>query len=222
MDLDGRASRPEHSVSPSSVRDRQEGFKALGVDSGRSRVSEGSAAPRERPNRLRAFGVVLAAAAVPIVVPAASTPAGVPPATPVAPAASAVADAEATYGDRVISLENAARAKSGCAPLRADPAIAAAAAEHARDMAAKNYLGHSTPAGVSPWSRMKAAGYDAPAAENIGVGYRGPDKVVSGWMGDPYHRANILNCSIKATGVGYFRADAPGGKPWWTQDFGYR
>jgi len=158
--------------------------------------------------------VVLAAAATPITLP---TPSASPP--------PAAVTADATYGTRVIALENAARAHAGCVPLRADPAITKAATEHARDMGTKNYLGHDSraTAAASPWDRMKAAGYRAPAAENIAAGYATPQDVVSGWMDDADHKANILNCSVKATGVGYFHADKPGtGGPWWTQDFGYR
>jgi uncharacterized protein YkwD len=166
--------------------------------------------PRERPNRMRAFGVVLAAVATPIAVPTT--------------AAQQTPTAEATYGTRVIALENAARAHAGCLPLRADPAITKAAAEHARDMGTKDYLGHDSQATAagSPWDRMKSAGYGAPAAENIAAGYVTPEDVVSGWMDDAGHKANILNCSVKATGVGYFHGDKPGAGPWWTQDFGYR
>src|SRR5437016_6323786 len=148
MDLGGCGMRPEHSVSPSSVREGRDGFKALGPDSGCSRDFERANGPRERPNRVRAFGVVLAAAAAAVPAPAPTPPAAI--------------TADASYGTRVISLENAERAHAGCQPLRADPAITAAATEHARDMGAKNFLGHDSSTGVSPWARMKAAGYDAP------------------------------------------------------------
>ncbi|HEU5331661.1 MAG TPA: CAP domain-containing protein [Actinocrinis sp.] len=122
----------------------------------------------------------------------------------------------------MIALENAARAHVGCAPLHADPAITKAATEHARDMGTKHYLDHNSPAGATPWDRMKAAGYNAPAAENIADGYATPEDVVAGWMDDAPHKANILNCSVKATGVGYFRTDKPAGVPTWAQDFGFR
>jgi uncharacterized protein YkwD len=38
-------------------------------------------------------------------------------------------------------------------------------------------------------------------------------------MKSPGHRANILNCSLKAVGIG---VEYGSGGPWWTQDFGYR
>lgn len=173
--------------------------------------------PRERPNRMRAFGVVLAAAAAPITVPT-------PTAQPAPQPTLATVTAGATYGTQVIALENAARAHAhpGCVPLREDPAITKAATEHSQDMRSKNYLGHDSATKESPWDRMKAAGYTATAAENVAAGYATPQDVVSGWMDDAGHKANILNCSIKATGVGYVPADKPGTGPWWTQDFGYR
>ena len=178
--------------------------------------------------------MVLAAAATPITISA-------PTAQPTPQPTPATVTADANYGAQVIALENAARAHAhaGCVPLREDPAITKAATEHSQDMRTNNYLGHdsatATKATVakgsvakgsatkdSPWDRMKAAGYTAPAAENVAAGYITPQDVVSGWMEDADHKANILNCSIKATGVGYVRADKPGTGPWWTQDFGYR
>lgn len=177
--------------------------------------------PRERPNRMRAVGVVLAAAATPIAFPTPSAP-QTPTPSPTVTVVTTPATAEAAYGAEVIAVENLARAHAGCVPLRADPAITKAAAEHARDMGTKNYLGHDGLAAASPWDRMKAAGYGAPAAENIAAGYATPQDVVAGWMEDADHKANILNCSVKATGVGYFRGAKPGAGPWWTQDFGYR
>jgi uncharacterized protein YkwD len=50
------------------------------------------------------------------------------------------------------------------------------------------------------------------------MGQQTPQSVVDAWMNSPGHRANILNCSSKAIGVGV--EFGPAG-PWWTQDFGY-
>ncbi|WP_113700203.1 CAP domain-containing protein [Nonomuraea lactucae] len=119
---------------------------------------------------------------------------------------------------QVVSLTNAARAKKGCGPLRVDARLTRSARVHSLEMARSGRFGHDSPDGSSPWDRMERAGYRAGAAENIGRGYTSPEEAVSGWLGNPDHRQNILNCRIQAIGVGV--ADGPGG-PWWTQDFGY-
>jgi uncharacterized protein YkwD len=85
-------------------------------------------------------------------------------------------------------------------------------------MAARDYFDHNSPDGKTPWDRIEAAGYDAPAAENIARGQPTPQAVVDAWMNSEGHRANILNCKIKAIGVGVHLGE---GGPWWTQDFGY-
>jgi uncharacterized protein YkwD len=116
----------------------------------------------------------------------------------------------------VVRLTNVERAKVGCAALRVDPRLAAAAQGHSADMADRDYFSHTTPEGVSPWDRAKAAGYADPSAENIAMGYRTAVAVVAGWMGSPGHRANIQNCASRAVGIGY---DTRG--YYWTQLFGY-
>ena len=56
------------------------------------------------------------------------------------------------------------------------------------------------------------------SAENIAWGYRTAKDVVDGWINSPGHRANIVNCTSIAVGVGLaYKSD---GTPYWTQDFG--
>jgi uncharacterized protein YkwD len=119
----------------------------------------------------------------------------------------------------VVSLTNAERAKEGCKPLRIDSRLVVAARKHSADMAANNYFDHTSRNGDSPWKRMEDAGYSSPGAENIAKGYPTAAAVVKGWMNSPGHRANILNCGLRAIGVGV--ASGPGG-PLWTQDFGWQ
>ncbi|NKZ07160.1 CAP domain-containing protein [Actinomadura latina] len=119
----------------------------------------------------------------------------------------------------VVSLTNAERAKEGCQPLRTDSRLTVAARKHSADMAANNYFDHTSRNGDSPWKRMEDAGYTSPGAENIAKGYPTAAAVVKGWMNSPGHRANILNCGLRAIGVGV--ASGPGG-PLWTQDFGWK
>ncbi|RFS86656.1 CAP domain-containing protein [Actinomadura spongiicola] len=119
----------------------------------------------------------------------------------------------------VVALTNAERAKEGCKPLRVDARLVTAARRHSADMAANGYFDHTSRNGDSPWQRMEAAGYPSPGAENIAKGYATAEAVMKGWMDSPGHRANILNCDLRAIGVG--RAAGSGG-PLWTQDFGWK
>lgn len=134
------------------------------------------------------------------------------------PTAQISPDLAASYEDQVVALTNVQRAAAGCGPLRVDPRIRAAAVAHSVDMLLRHYFDHDTPDGETPWQRMADAGYTTPSAENIALGQATPQDVVTAWMDSPGHRANILNCSSHAVGVGV--QFGPGG-PWWTQDFGY-
>jgi uncharacterized protein YkwD len=119
---------------------------------------------------------------------------------------------------KVVVLVNAARADAGCGPVRRDPRLDDASLAHSEDMIARDYFSHTTPDGVSPWDRAKAAGYDVPTGENIALGQPDADTVMEAWMNSEGHRANILNCSSKAIGVGL--ALDSSGTPYWTQMFG--
>ncbi len=123
------------------------------------------------------------------------------------------------YEQSVADLVDAERAKAGCGPLRYDTRLADAARKHSADMANRGYFDHNTPEGVTPWDRVKAEGYQQPSAENIAAGQRTPQEVVTAWMNSSGHRANILNCSSHAVGVGFFQGGSYG--YYWTQDFGY-
>lgn len=119
----------------------------------------------------------------------------------------------------VARLTNAQRAAHGCSALRVDTRLRSAARLHSVDMRDRNYFDHNSPDGRTPWDRFKAAGYPSLGAENIAKGYPTAQAVVQGWMNSPGHRANILNCSLKAVGIG---VEYGAGGPWWTQDFGFQ
>lgn len=134
------------------------------------------------------------------------------------PAGQVSSDQAAAYESAVVALTNDQRAAHGCPALRDDPRLRAAAIAHSVDMRVRAYFAHNTPDGVTPWARIQARGYSDPSAENIAMGQPTPQAVVDAWMNSAGHRANILNCSSKAIGVGV--QFGPNG-PWWTQDFGY-
>jgi uncharacterized protein YkwD len=120
--------------------------------------------------------------------------------------------------DEVVTLTNRERARAGCADLRVDSRLHAAARAHSEDMAATGTMSHTGSDGSTPWDRAEDAGYTQAMAENVAVGYRTPADVVEGWMNSDGHRANILNCDAKAIGVGL--AYGRDGTPYWTQLFG--
>ncbi|TDP97427.1 CAP domain-containing protein [Labedaea rhizosphaerae] len=126
------------------------------------------------------------------------------------------ANRNASQTDQVLSIVNQERADAGCAPLRADSRLAAAAQGHSSDMSRRDYFSHTTPEGKTFDVRIKEAGYAQPGAENIAMGQRSAAEVMDAWMHSDGHRRNILNCDLTAIGIGL---DTDGW--YWTQDFGY-
>ena len=79
----------------------------------------------------------------------------------------------------------------------------------------RGYFDHTSPTYGTPFQMMRAFGLTyRSAGENIAMGYRTPQAVVTGWMNSPGHRANILNSSYKRIGVGYVASGN-----YWTQMF---
>jgi hypothetical protein len=90
-------------------------------------------------------------------------------------------------------------------------------------MAYFQYMQHDDPAppAARTWyDRVLTCGYspNAGAGENIAYGYQTPDAVMNAWMNSAGHRANILNGSYRAIGIGV--AASASGLLYWTQDFG--
>lgn len=152
-----------------------------------------------------------------------AAPVGSPTAGPPRPSASPTSAARPVsrterMENEVTALVNIERAKDGCTvPVRLDVRLRAAARAHSADMAANDYFSHTGQDGSSPWDRARRAGYTEASGENIAYGYRTAADVMRGWMNSPGHRANILNCSSRATGVGLAYQ---GSTAYWTQLFG--
>jgi uncharacterized protein YkwD len=128
------------------------------------------------------------------------------------------------FARRVFELVNQQRTRRGCRPLVMITALNNVAMEHSRDMALHNFSGHMSSDGSQPESRMTRAGYDwSTSAENVATGFSSPESVVKAWMISPGHRANILNCRLQDTGVGYYYMENDNGNfnyhHYWTQDF---
>lgn len=119
------------------------------------------------------------------------------------------------YEQEVIRLTNIERAKYGLSPLTEDWELSRVARYKSQDMHDRRYFDHNSPTYGTPFQMMKAFGLTyRSAGENIAMGYRTPQAVVTGWMNSSGHRANILNSSYKKIGVGYV---ANGN--YWTQQF---
>ena len=182
------------------------------------------------------FGVALAATAAPDESPKASASPSPSPTAKPAPKTSPTpkrsptrattrpatggSDSPAQSADenKVVEITNQERAKAGCGAVKVNTKLATAARLHSQDQAKHNNMSHTGSDGSSPWERSERAGYQNAIGENVAMGYRAPAAVMDGWMNSPGHRANILNCSAKAIGVGL--AYASDGSPYWTQMFG--
>jgi uncharacterized protein YkwD len=106
-------------------------------------------------------------------------------------------------------------------PLFMNASLANAAREHSLDMGRRGYFDHATPEGVSPWDRMKAAGWSGGYnGENIFGGPATAEEVVDGWMKSPGHCENIMNPAFKYIGIGYADVEGSPLTHYWTQDFG--
>lgn len=137
----------------------------------------------------------------------------------------------AAFEDEVLSRTNQVRATGAtcggeelapAAPLVTHPALRAAARDHSRDMAERNYFAHVTPDGVQPSARATAAGYPSTfVGENIAAGQTTPANVLSAWINSPGHCANLMDPRYRYLGVGYF-LDGGGDQfgHYWTQNFG--
>ncbi|MFC7975771.1 sigma-70 family RNA polymerase sigma factor [Streptomyces cinereoruber] len=154
--------------------------------------------------------------AAPPTTPAPTTTSPAPPPTTAAPAPTTTTPTPRpttppppppTPGERVTALVNRLRTEAGCAPLRTDPRLVAAARAYARDMVARGYYGHSSPEGDFADARITAAGYSWSAwAENLARGATGPEAVVEDWRDGSMHEENMLDCRYRDTGV----ASVPG------------
>ena len=118
----------------------------------------------------------------------------------------------------VLELVNKERAAAGLKALTLDASLSKVAENHSLDMAKNNYFSHTNLKGQSPFDRLKNAGISySTAGENIAMGQKTPQSVVSGWMNSSGHRANILNSNFGKMGLG--TAPNNSGGYYWTQIF---
>ncbi len=106
--------------------------------------------------------------------------------------------------DEVIRLTNVERGKAGCGSVKLNTKLRTAMRLHVQELGTHGnlYISHVSDDGRSFVDRAKAQGYDSPGGENVARGQRDAADVMNSWMNSEGHRANILNCSFKAIGVG--------------------
>jgi hypothetical protein len=98
-------------------------------------------------------------------------------------------------------LANQEREKAGLASLTLNEQLNEAARNKANHMIANNYWDHYAPDGTTPWSFIKASGYDyKTAGENLAEGFSYSSDVVAGWMNSTTHKANVLKDSYADVG----------------------
>lgn len=113
--------------------------------------------------------------------------------------ASPVANVAEQY---LLAQANAERTQRGLQPLRWDAALARAAEEHAREMAARQTISHQFPGEPELSDRARQAGARfSVVAENVAEAPSAAE-IQDEWMHSPGHRANLLDPRVDAMGAG--------------------
>jgi uncharacterized YkwD family protein len=120
---------------------------------------------------------------------------------------------QTTFASQVVTLVNQERTKAGLKPLTSDSSLSAMAMDKAKDMYNNHYFDHTSPTYGSPFDMMKSHGIRFTyAGENIAMGQRTPQEVMSAWMNSTGHRENILSPNYTKIGVSYYNGE-------WVQEF---
>lgn len=127
-----------------------------------------------------------------------------------------------TAGREMLAIVNADRHVAGLGPLTFDTVVAVVAKNHSLDMAMNHYFSHTSPAGLSPFDRLRRAGiaYQS-AGENLGMDAGSNRMAVLraievAMLHSPEHRANLLRPTFTHVGIGVITR---GGTVYVTEDF---
>lgn len=125
---------------------------------------------------------------------------------------------------KIIAQTNIQRFDNGTLPPLVENAqLSAAAQTKAKDMFAKQYFEHVSPAGVDVGELVKSFGYDyIVVGENLILGnFLSEQEIVQKWMESPGHRTNILNERYIEIGVAIVKGAYEGETVWiGVQEFG--
>jgi uncharacterized protein YkwD len=114
-------------------------------------------------------------------------------------------------------LINVERARYGLAPYQHDATVAAAAAAHSADQAARRTMSHTGSDGSNAGQRLTRNGVTWQSwGENVGAGFNDPAVLLQAWLNSPTHRPIVLSASYTRVGVGV--ATASNGTRYWTMD----
>lgn len=106
------------------------------------------------------------------------------------------------FVESVVEAMNRERAARGLGPLRVEPRLSLAAEDRVGDMMRKRYFDHVSPDGVQPFTWVRKRGYRySIVGENLALGYRSGQSVVTGWMNSPGHRENMLQRGFDEVGI---------------------
>ncbi len=110
----------------------------------------------------------------------------------------------AAQESEVIRLVNVERDRAGCGSVQLNTKLRTAMRLHVQELGTHGdlYISHVSDDGRDFSTRAREQGYNDPGGENVARGQRNAADVMTSWMNSEGHRANILNCSFKALGVG--------------------
>ncbi len=147
-------------------------------------------------------------------------------ATPFAPPGP---DDALAVSHRVLELVNEARRQArscgrkkfpATTSLKQAAALERAALTHAKDMAARSYIGHQGFDRSTPADRATRAGYTwVSIAENVAAGQTTAAEVVNTWLASSGHCANLMNPRYSDMGIAYAVNPASEKGIYWAQVF---
>ena len=116
----------------------------------------------------------------------------------------------------MLQRSNGIRARVGLRGHRLNPALCAAAQNHANYMAATGSFSHYTNGGYV--YRARRFGFRGGVRENIGWNYPTISSAFAGWQGSGGHYAAIVSPETSDAGFGY--AKSPNGQTYWVSVYG--
>lgn len=103
---------------------------------------------------------------------------------------------------KMLDLINKARLDAGLNKVDFDMELMKTARLKAKDMVLNEYFEHQSPTYGSPFDMMRKYGLKFNSAAEVIAGNKTQEAAFKAWMGDPQHKANILNSKFTYVGVG--------------------